>query len=138
VIGTASTSTRESARGFGAHELLDRTANLEGLLEPVDLVFDTAGGEALTRSASLVRDGGRIVSVAEEPPTVAAGTPVEAIYFVVRPDREQLVELTRLIDAGELRSAIDSVFSLHDARAAFERSLARGKSGKVVLRVHEG
>lgn len=138
VIGTASTSTHESASRFGAHELLDRTAGLEDVLDPVDLVFDTAGGEALAGSASLVRGGGRIVSVAEEPPTVAAGKPVEAIYFVVRPDREQLVELTGLVDAGALRPAIDSVFPLHDARAAFERSLARGKSGKVVLRVHEG
>ena len=49
--------------------------------------------------------------------------------------REQLIEITRLVDAGELRPEIDSVYPLEEARAAFERSLQRGKRGKVVLRV---
>jgi NADPH:quinone reductase-like Zn-dependent oxidoreductase len=40
-----------------------------------------------------------------------------------------------MLDRGELRVAIDSVFPLEDARAAFERSLATGKRGKVVLRL---
>jgi NADPH:quinone reductase-like Zn-dependent oxidoreductase len=43
-----------------------------------------------------------------------------------------------MIDAGELRPSIDSVFALTDARAAFERSLASGKRGKVILRVVDG
>lgn len=34
-----------------------------------------------------------------------------------------------------MRAIIDSVFPLADARAAFRRSGARGKRGKVVLRV---
>jgi NADPH:quinone reductase-like Zn-dependent oxidoreductase len=136
VIGTTSPATLESARRFGAHELLDQSARLDDL-EPLDLVFDTVGGEALAGAASIVRPTGRIVSVAAEPPkTASAG--VEAIYFVVRPDREQLAELTRLVDAAELRTAIDSVFALRDAQAAFERSMSRGKSGKVVLRVVDG
>jgi NADPH:quinone reductase-like Zn-dependent oxidoreductase len=54
---------------------------------------------------------------------------------VVRPSREQLVELARLADAGELRPAIDSVFPLEEAGAAFARVAERGKRGKVVLRV---
>jgi NADPH:quinone reductase-like Zn-dependent oxidoreductase len=54
---------------------------------------------------------------------------------VVEPNREQLIELAGLVDAGDLRPAIDSVFPLEDARTAFERSLASGKRGKIVLRV---
>jgi NADPH:quinone reductase-like Zn-dependent oxidoreductase len=66
--------------------------------------------------------------------TVAAETP-GAHYFVVEPNREQLLELARLADTGELRPEIDSIFPLAEARAAFARSAARGKRGKVVLRV---
>jgi NADPH:quinone reductase-like Zn-dependent oxidoreductase len=55
-------------------------------------------------------------------------------YFVVEPSRAQLVELARLADAGELEPAIDSVFLLEDAGAAFARVAERGKRGKVVLR----
>jgi NADPH:quinone reductase-like Zn-dependent oxidoreductase len=92
--------------------------------EPCDLLFDTAGGEALVRSASRA---GRVVTITAETPG--------ARHFVVEPSREQLLEVTRLIDTGELRPEIDSIFPLTEARAAFNRSAARGKRGKVVLRV---
>jgi NADPH:quinone reductase-like Zn-dependent oxidoreductase len=85
-----------------------------------------------TRSAamSLRMPSGRaagVVSIAEE----ADG----ATYFVVEPNRAQLVELGRRADAGELKTAIDSVFPLEEAAAAFARVAERGKQGKVVLRV---
>jgi NADPH:quinone reductase-like Zn-dependent oxidoreductase len=92
--------------------------------ERCDLLLDTVGGELLARSAA---GCGRVVSVAEE----AEG----ASYFVVEPSREQLLELARRTDAGELRPAIDSAFPLEQAEAAFARVAERGKRGKVVLRV---
>jgi NADPH:quinone reductase-like Zn-dependent oxidoreductase len=104
----------------------------------VDLVFDTAGGAVLQRSPSLVREGGRIVSIAEDPPEVPEGGRIQTVYFVVESNREQLLEVARLVDAGEVRPEIDSVFPLSDARAAFERTEQRGKHGKVVLRVTRG
>jgi NADPH:quinone reductase-like Zn-dependent oxidoreductase len=58
-----------------------------------------------------------------------------ATYFVVEADREQLLELGTLVDAGELRTEVDSVFPLAEAAAAFERVAGRGKRGKVVLEV---
>ena len=132
VIGTVSHATFEAARDTGADEVLEREAALAEVRD-VDLVFDTVGGETLAGSGSLLRDRGRIVSIAEEPPETLGG--IDAVYFVVRPDGAQLGEIARLVDAGELRPAIDSVFSLAEARAAFERSLAPGKSGKVVIEV---
>jgi NADPH:quinone reductase-like Zn-dependent oxidoreductase len=56
-----------------------------------------------------------------------------ATYFIVEPDREQLLELGTLVDAGELRTEVDSVFPLAEASAAFERVASRSKRGKVVL-----
>lgn len=94
--------------------------------EACDLLFDTAGGEALTRAAE---QAGRIVTIVAEAPG--------AHYFVVEPDSEQLLELAQLAEAGELLPKIDSIFPLADARSAFARSAARGKHGKVVLRVIE-
>jgi NADPH:quinone reductase-like Zn-dependent oxidoreductase len=135
VIGTTSTNAVEDVLALGADEAVDRTAvRFEEAIAPVDLVFDTVGGEVLARSAAVLRDGGRLVSVAEEPPA-AAGATAEATYFVVEPSREQLVELARLVDEGAVRPAIDSVFTLAEARAAFERVMMPRKRGKVVLRV---
>jgi NADPH:quinone reductase-like Zn-dependent oxidoreductase len=104
------------ARGRGATVVADG--------EPCDLLFDTVGGEALARAADRAD---RVVTIAAEAPG--------ARYFVVEPDREQLAELARLVEAGELRPEIDSVFPLAQAREAFARTAARGKHGKVVLRV---
>ncbi|HEV8568263.1 MAG TPA: NADP-dependent oxidoreductase [Actinoplanes sp.] len=128
VVATASPHAFEVARALGAHEVIDGRKELDDGVEPVDLVFDTVGGELLERAPALLANGGRLVSVAGEPPG-------EGTYFVVEPNREQLVELARLVDSSELRVAIDSTFALSEAAAAFERSLASGKHGKVVIRV---
>jgi NADPH:quinone reductase-like Zn-dependent oxidoreductase len=131
VVATASPQAFEEARALGAHEVIDGRRELDDRVSPVNLVFDTVGGEFLRRAPALVASGGRLVSVAGEPP--GAG-----MYFVVEPSREQLVELARLLDSGELRVVIDSTFPLSEATAAFERSLASGKHGKVVIRVTGG
>jgi len=137
VVGTASGANQEYVLRLGAHEVIDRlSSRFDEALGPVDLVFDTVGGELLRRSSAVIRDGGKLVSVAEEPPDTSAES-IEALYFVVEPNRAQLVDLARLVDSGKLNSSIDSVYPLADARAAFERSMARGKSGKVVLRVSD-
>jgi NADPH:quinone reductase-like Zn-dependent oxidoreductase len=131
VAGTASSGGVEVARELGADELVDNlTSRFEEVVEPVDLVFDTVGGELLARSPAVLGEGGRLVSVAERP----SG---DGVFFIVEPNRAQLVELAGLVDAGELRSLVDSVFPLDEAPSAFARSMEPGKRGKVVLRVVE-
>jgi NADPH:quinone reductase-like Zn-dependent oxidoreductase len=130
VVGTTS-GDPEHVRALGADQVVDRRA---AGVDPVDLVFDTVGGDALARSGALIREGGRIVSVAEEPPAELSED-LDARYFVVEPNGDQLSELARLVDEGTLRPLVDSVFSLAEATKAFERVAAPGKRGKVVLRV---
>lgn len=131
VIGTASPTGMSAAVRSGADEVLDRTtADFGTGLEPVDLVFDTVGGMALAGSGALVREGGRIVSVAGPAPEG-----VDAVYFVVESRRDQLMEIGRLVDSGHVDPELDSVFPLADARAAFERVAEHGKHGKVVIKV---
>jgi NADPH:quinone reductase-like Zn-dependent oxidoreductase len=132
VIGTASAANVEAVRQLGADQVIDSSHRFEDLVEDVDLVFDTAGGERLERSSAVLRPGGRLVSVASEPPRLRG---IKSSYFVVEPNREQLVELARLADQGRLRPVIDEVFPLADARKAFERSLGDQRRGKIVLRV---
>ena len=84
-----------------------------------DLLFDTVGGELPAAE--------RVVTIAAEAPG--------ATFFIVEADREQLLELARLADAGEVASAIDSTYPLERAQEAFARVGERGKRGKVVLDV---
>ncbi len=102
---------------------LARQAGAEVVEEgAADLLFDTVGGE--------LPAAGRVVTIAADV--------VGATYFIVEPDREQLLELARLADAGELAPAIDSTYPLDRAQEAFGRVAARGKRGKVVLDVAGG
>jgi NADPH:quinone reductase-like Zn-dependent oxidoreductase len=110
------------ARGGVGHAAVQLVRHLGAQLvddgTPCNLLFDTAGGDALARSA---RDAARIVTIAAE----AAG----ADYFVVDPNGAELAALP------QLEPQIDSVYQLSDFAAAFARSGERGKNGKVVLRV---
>lgn len=137
VVGTVSTRNIEVARQLGVDEVIDyTTTRFEAVIKPVDLVFDTAGGDRLARSPSVVRPGGRLVSVAAElPREEAAARGINALYFVVVPNGKQLAEITRLVESGDLRPTIDEVFLLADARQAFERSLGSHRVGKIVLQV---
>ncbi len=128
VIGSASATNLEAVRELGAHETVDAATRLEDAVAPVDLVFDTAGGERLRRSPALLRAGGRLVSVAEDPPD-------GGVYFIVEPNPDQLSSIARLVDRGELLPAPVDVFPLMSAREAFARSLEPGRRGKVVLAV---
>jgi NADPH:quinone reductase-like Zn-dependent oxidoreductase len=98
VIATASTRNVNRARALGADQVVDYTTmRFEDVTDPVDLVVDTVGGDLLRRSPAVLRRGGRLVSVAEEPPTdAAAGREIVGLYFVVEPNREQLLEIARL------------------------------------------
>jgi NADPH:quinone reductase-like Zn-dependent oxidoreductase len=98
VIGTASAANAGSVLELGAHEVIDAATGFEDAMEPVDLVFDTVGGERLRHSLAVLRAGGRLVSVAEEPPD-------GGVYFIVAPNRDQLMSISRLADTGELRPA---------------------------------
>ena len=128
VVAAVAPGAERLALELGAHEILGETGS-----EPFDLVFDTAGGQAAADGARRLRNGGRFVSVAEEPADIPGG--VAATYFVVGPSREQLRRILELAARGEIRPLVDSAFALADTRAAFERTEARGKRGKVVLRV---
>jgi NADPH:quinone reductase-like Zn-dependent oxidoreductase len=110
------------ARGGVGHVAVQLVGHLGAQLveqgAPCDLLFDTAGGDALTRSAA---HAARIVTVAAEAPG--------AEYFIVEPNGAELAALPPL----ELQ--VDSVYPLSDFASAFARSAERGKKGKVVLRV---
>ncbi len=129
VIGTASPSSGDEARRFGAHELLDGlNGRFEDSLDPVDLVFDTVGRRAARAVAqrSCGKEGGWCRSPKSRR-MIPTGAEIATTYFVVEPNREQLVELARIIDSGHLRPAIDSVFPLVRGAGGFRAEHGKGK-----------
>ena len=138
VIATASARNRDFLRELGADECIDyTTTRFEDVVHDVDFVFDTVGGDTLQRSWQVIRPGGTLVSVVSPQPSadVVQGHDVRFIWFVVQPNREQLVHIGSLIDEGMLRPIIDAVFPLAQARQAYELGAKGHTRGKIVLRV---
>ena len=138
VIATASARNRGLLRELGANEIIDYTATrFEEVIHDVDLVFDTVGGDTLQRSWQVIKPGGALVSIVSPPPPadVTQGHDVRFVWFVVEPNRDELVHIGALIDAGQIRPIIDTVFPLAEARQAYEQAAKGHTRGKIVLRV---
>ncbi len=138
VIATASARNRDFLRELGADEFIDyTTTRFEDVVHDVDLVFDLVGGDTLQRSWQVIKPGGVLVPVVSPPSPAAAtkGHDVRFVWFIVQPNREQLVHIGSLIDAGKLRPIIDTVFPLAQARQAYEQGAQGHTRGKIVLRV---
>ena len=138
VIATASARNRDFLRELGANEIIDyTTTRFEEVVQGVDLIFDTVGGDTLQRSWQVIKPGGLLVSIVSPPPPadVVKAHNVRFAWFVVEPNRDELLQIGELIDAGQLRPIIDTVFPLAQARQAYEQGAKGHTRGKIVLRV---
>jgi NADPH:quinone reductase-like Zn-dependent oxidoreductase len=137
VITTASARHHDFLRGLGADQVIDYTTTpFEDVVHDVDIVFDTVGGESLTRSWQVVKDGGVVVSVVSpRPADDPSHTRAQFVWFIVEPSGEQLRAIGDLIDAGQIQPIVSQVFPLAEARAAWEAAASGHARGKIVLRV---
>jgi NADPH:quinone reductase-like Zn-dependent oxidoreductase len=136
VTATASARNREFVAGLGASDVLDYTGRFEDHARGVDVIIDPVGGDAMARSWPLLRSGGILVAIAEEPDENRAGRDdVRGMYFVVRPDGGQLSELAALIGKQQLRPAVSMVFELNDLPEAFRAQRGQRPPGKVIISV---
>jgi len=135
VTATASSANLDFVRSLGADEVIDyRAQRFEDVVRNVDVVFDTVGGETLERSWSVLKPGGRLVTVAASGEQTTDER-IRAAYFIVEPSRTQLVEISRLIDGDALRPVVGAVFPLAEGRKAYQHKPVRGK---VVIRMVDG
>jgi NADPH:quinone reductase-like Zn-dependent oxidoreductase len=132
VIGTGRSHSRSLVLDMGADRFvaLD-TERLEDAVGEADLVFDAAGGNVLAQSASVVKPGGTLVSVAAFPPFGREDT--REIFFIQESNRAQLVELARLVDEGRLRPQVGAVYPLAQAAEAYSAKAGGGIPGRIVL-----
>ncbi|MFE2227205.1 NADP-dependent oxidoreductase [Streptomyces kronopolitis] len=134
VIGTASERNHDFLRSLGAEPvtygegLADRVRALAP--EGIDAAVDFVGGGAVDVSQELLKDRGRVASVADGETVEKGGHSVW-----VRPDAADLTALGALADAGKLTVPVDAVFPLPRAAEALRQSMAGRTRGKIVLEV---
>ena len=137
VTATASAGDIEYVRSLGADEVVDyKAARFEEVVSDVDVVLDPIGGRTSEASLGVLNDGGSLISLAGPPAvTMPEGRDLSARFFIVEPERSQLIELARLVDDGRLRIEVAEVFPLQDAAAAYEFGRTARRRGKVVIQV---
>ncbi|MFP7762278.1 NADP-dependent oxidoreductase [Marisediminicola sp. LYQ85] len=145
VTATGSASSLDFLRSLGAAEAVDYSAvRFEDVVGTMDAVIDLIGNvhdDTGTRSLGVLRPDGLIVNgptgswptFAED----AAAAGVRATTYKVAPDASTLSVIARLIDSGDVRVTVDSVFDLCDAAKAHTAIDEGHTRGKIVLRVSE-
>lgn len=136
VIAVASTKHESFLRKLGADEFIDYTKTPpEDVAHNVDIVLDTLGGSNTGRFLQTLKPGGALFPVflgfSDHEEAVKLGITVSMTQ--VRSSGSQLAELGKLLDKGIIRVAIDSTFSLADAKSAHERAAHGHIQGKIVL-----
>jgi NADPH:quinone reductase-like Zn-dependent oxidoreductase len=136
VIATASAENASLLKQLGAEAVIDYKAErFEDQIHDMDVVFDTVGGETLQRSWAVLKAGGRMVTIAAD----AEGQEEQRVkdaFFIVEPNREQLVEIAKSLDAGTLKTFVKFVVPFEKSPAAYANELKpTGKVGKMVISI---
>jgi NADPH:quinone reductase-like Zn-dependent oxidoreductase len=139
VATTVSTKDKEFVKEeLGADEVIDyKTQNFEDVLShDYDAVFDTVGGETYTRSFKVLKRGGMIVSMLEQPnQELMDRFGVKAISQFTQVNRERLTKLAQWVDQNNIRVNIDRTFTLDETGKALDFQRDVHPRGKVVLEV---
>jgi alcohol dehydrogenase len=136
VATTVSTDDKEFVQELGADEVIDyKTRAFEDLLHDYDAVFDTVAGETYRRSFKVLKKGGIIVSMLEQPNTELMNQyGVKAIFRFTQVNRERLVKLAQWVDQNNnIKIHIDRTFTLDQAGKALDYQKDIHPRGKVVL-----
>lgn len=137
VVATASQADVDYVKGLGADEVIDyQSEKFEKKIKDYDAVFDTAGGDAYQKSFQVVKEGGIIVSMVEQPnEELMAKYKITAKAQFTQPNADQLVKLASLVDDGIIKPHVDKSFSMEQAKDAFDYQQTGSPQGKVVIAI---
>ncbi|QXI24931.1 zinc-dependent alcohol dehydrogenase family protein [Pseudomonas iranensis] len=148
VFTTVREANADFVRSLGADVVIDYTQEdyVEAIMREtaghgVDVVFDTIGGDTLSRSADALAQLGRVVSIVDiaQPQNLVQAWGKNASYHFVftRQNRGKLDELSALVERGQLRPHVGAVYSLGDIPLAHARleSANNGLLGKIAIAV---
>jgi alcohol dehydrogenase len=135
VATTVSANDKPFVQELGADVVIDyRTQTFEDLLQNYDAVFDTVGGDTYRRSFKVLKKGGVIVSMLEQPNSELMNQyGVKAIFQFTQADRERLTKVAQWVDENNIRLNIEKKFSLDETSDALDYQKDIHPRGKVVL-----
>src|SRR6266478_7219742 len=136
VIGTASSKNQAFLGELGVDKAVDyKKTRFEDVVHDADVVLDTIGGDTQERSFKALKKGGILVSIVQPPSQeLATKYGVRALFYGGHPSSSNLAEIARLIDDGKVKTVVETVLPLTEARRAHELSQSGHARGKIVLK----
>ena len=142
VLAVAREENADYARSLGADDTVDYTKGDLGDLvlarypDGVDAVVDHTGdADLVAKLVDLLRPDGAVVSVAGAVEVAAVGQRGLRGANVGRAPLGRLAELSRMVEAGEVRIPATKTYALEDAAVALEEQGTRHVRGKLVLQI---
>lgn len=137
VYATATGKGIELVKELGADEVFDyKLVDVSTLLNDIDLVADCAGGPTQVKLFEVVKEGGKLLSIAQPPSQeLAQMHNIEARFISSDLSSKNLVNGLTLIKDGKLKPFVTKVFKLEEAAQAQNFLSNGGVNGKVVLKI---
>lgn len=134
VTATAKEADQPLVKALGADAVVPAVSGALSRGEPLfDVLLNTFPGPVPPESFGLLRQGGRLVTLAQPlDETTAESDGIRGIFFVVVSDPDQLRRIADLAERGELRPVIARTLPLADASTAY-RPPPTHRPGKTVL-----
>ena len=134
VYGTASAGNADFVRSLGAERVIDYgAARFETVVQDMDAVLDTVGGDITERSWPVLRKGGVLVSVAGRPTAETAAAQGVRTAAAGRAAPDKLNQIAELLGAKTITASVSAVFPLAEARQAQELGQAGHGRGRIIL-----
>ncbi|MFM2274941.1 MAG: hypothetical protein RL211_813 [Pseudomonadota bacterium] len=161
VATTTSTSNVAWVKNLGADVVIDyKKDDFEKVLSDYDIVLNSQDGKTLVKSLSVLKPGGKLISISGPPDPAFAGE-IKAPWFVkqvmrvlsfgtrrqakrlrvgfsflfMKASGSQLRQITPLIESGAIRAVIDKVFPFESTNEALAYVESGRAKGKVVIKV---
>lgn len=161
VATTASAVNADWLKALGADLVIDyRRQDFASILRDYDVVLHSQDAEALKKSLTVLRPGGRLVSISG-PATPAFADQLKAPWFLkpvfwllsrgtfkaarqrgvdfnflfMRADGAQLQKIADLVESGHIRPVIDRIYPFAETNAALAHVESGRAKGKVVIKI---
>jgi NADPH:quinone reductase-like Zn-dependent oxidoreductase len=163
VATTTSAANVELVRGLGADVVIDyKKEDFEKILSGYDVVLNSLDGDTLQKSLSVLKPGGKLISISG-PPDVTFATEqglnwflrqvlrflsfgvrrkakrhrVSYSFLFMRASGEQLSKIRALIEVGDIRPVMDRVFPFEATNEALSYIETGRSKGKVVVKIRQ-
>jgi NADPH:quinone reductase-like Zn-dependent oxidoreductase len=137
VVGTASGNI-DFLKELHIDQAIDYSSTrFEEVVDKVDVVLDTIGGDTQERSWGVLKPGGMLVSTVQQPSeeSAAAHGVRQAMVFSSPPSGKVLTEVAEMVDSGKIKPHVSTVLPLQEIQKAHEMIEGKHTRGKIVLQI---